>query len=42
SNLSAQALAGALGDRTVDRLREGGGVVVVFDWISARREVAGD
>lgn len=42
SNLAAQALAGALGDRTVDRLREGGGVVVVFDWSSARREVAGD
>ncbi|SFJ12796.1 ATP-binding protein [Phytopseudomonas argentinensis] len=40
SNLFAEALAGALGDRTVDRLREGGGVVVVFDWQSARRGVA--
>lgn len=40
SNLGAPALSGALGDRTVDRLREGGGVVVVFDWESARREVA--
>ncbi|SHM78034.1 ATP-binding protein [Phytopseudomonas punonensis] len=40
SNLFAQALAGALGDRVVDRLREGDGVVVVFDWNSARRGVA--
>jgi DNA replication protein DnaC len=40
SNLGAGALVEALGDRTVDRLREGGGVVVVFDWDSARREVA--
>ncbi|MCY1304739.1 DNA replication protein DnaC [compost metagenome] len=40
SNLSAPDLAAALGDRTVDRLREAGGVVVKFDWESARREVA--
>lgn len=39
SNLFAQGLANALGDRTVDRLREGGGVVVVFDWASARKEL---
>ncbi|WP_043309304.1 ATP-binding protein [Pseudomonas sp. ML96] len=39
SNLAAPALVGALGDRTVDRLREGGGIVVKFDWDSARREV---
>lgn len=39
SNLAAPALSGALGDRTVDRLREGGGIVVVFDWASARKEV---
>lgn len=39
SNLSAPELATALGDRTVDRLREAGGVVVKFDWDSARREV---
>ncbi|MDA8485137.1 ATP-binding protein [Pseudomonas resinovorans] len=42
SNLGAGALVDALGDRTVDRLREGSGVVVVFDWVSARREVAND
>lgn len=40
SNLDAPGLAGALGDRTVDRLREGRGVVVKFNWASARREVA--
>lgn len=39
SNLAAPALSGALGDRTVDRLREGGGLAAVFDWASARREV---
>jgi len=39
SNLFAQGLANALGDRTVDRLREGGGVVVVFDWASARKDL---
>lgn len=40
SNLDAPGLANALGDRTVDRLREGRGVVVKFNWSSARREVA--
>jgi DNA replication protein DnaC len=39
SNLAASALAGALGDRTVDRLREGGGLAAVFDWESARKGV---
>lgn len=39
SNLFAQGLANALGDRTVDRLREGDGVVVLFNWVSARREL---
>lgn len=40
SNLSAPDLVTALGERTVDRLREAGGIVVKFDWSSARREVA--
>ncbi|WP_051246477.1 ATP-binding protein [Metapseudomonas resinovorans] len=40
SNLAPGPLVAALGDRTVDRLREGGGVVVVFDWESARREAS--
>jgi len=40
SNLFADGLAAALGDRTVDRLREGDGVVVLFKWESARRGVA--
>lgn len=36
SNLPPKELAGAIGDRCVDRLREGGGIVVGFDWESAR------
>lgn len=36
SNLPAGELAGALGERCVDRLREGGGIAVGFDWKSAR------
>lgn len=37
SNLPAGELSGALGERCVDRLREGGGIAVGFDWQSARR-----
>ncbi|MCY1289833.1 chromosomal replication initiator protein DnaA [compost metagenome] len=36
SNLPPKELPGAIGDRCVDRLREGGGIVVGFDWESAR------
>jgi DNA replication protein DnaC len=39
SNLPAGELAGALGERCVDRLREGGGIAVGFDWVSARAKV---
>jgi len=40
SNLSAEALTQAMGDRCVDRLREGSPVVVQFKWESARRGIA--
>lgn len=36
SNLAAPALEEALGERTFDRLREGGSKLVVFDWESFR------
>jgi DNA replication protein DnaC len=36
SNLSPKELHTAIGDRCVDRLREGGGIVVGFDWESMR------
>lgn len=36
SNLPPKELPSAIGDRCVDRLREGGGIVVGFDWESAR------
>jgi DNA replication protein DnaC len=36
SNLDAAQLPMAMGERCVDRLREGGGVVVPFDWESQR------
>lgn len=36
SNLEAEQLATAIGDRCVDRLREGGGIAVKFDWESQR------
>jgi DNA replication protein DnaC len=39
SNLSAEALTQAMGDRCVDRLREGSPVVVQFKWESARRGI---
>ncbi|MFP5419898.1 MAG: ATP-binding protein [Gammaproteobacteria bacterium] len=41
SNLPPKDLGVALGDRCVDRLRENGGIVVGFDWASARGEVGG-
>lgn len=37
SNLAKDALAEFLGERAIDRLREGGGRMVVFDWPSYRR-----
>lgn len=39
SNLMPAELSQAIGDRCVDRLREGGGIALVFDWESARAEV---
>lgn len=36
SNLDVEQLPRAMGERCIDRLREGGGVVVPFDWESAR------
>jgi DNA replication protein DnaC len=39
SNLSSKELPAALGERCVDRLREGGGIAVGFDWESARKAV---
>ena len=38
SNLAKDALAQFLGERSFDRLREGGGRLVVFDWPSYRRQ----
>ena len=39
SNLPPAELKTAIGDRCVDRLREGGGIVVGFDWESKRGEL---
>lgn len=36
TNLDAPALREYLGDRIIDRMREGGGKLVVFDWASHR------
>lgn len=36
SNLAAKELPAVLGERCVDRMREGGGIAVGFDWESAR------
>ena len=36
SNLNAQEVAAYLGERVMDRMREDGGQVVVFDWASYR------
>lgn len=40
SNLAMVELEKYLGERVVDRLREGGGKMVVFDWPSFRRQAA--
>lgn len=40
SNLAKDALTEYLGERVVDRLREGGGRMVIFDWPSYRRSAA--
>ncbi|SFY33757.1 ATP-binding protein [Azotobacter vinelandii] len=40
SNLMPKELPAALGERCVDRLREGGGIALVFDWDSARSGVS--
>ncbi|RCH24570.1 putative istB ATP binding domain-containing protein [Pseudomonas aeruginosa] len=42
SNLKAEELPGALGERCVDRLRENGGIAVRFDWPSKRSEIRHD
>lgn len=39
SNLAPDELGAALGERCVDRLREGGGIAQVFSWGSARKTV---
>lgn len=39
SNLAKDALAQFIGERVVDRLREGGGKLIAFDWPSYRRNV---
>lgn len=36
SNLGAKELPAAMGERSADRLREGGGIVLPFDWKSHR------
>lgn len=42
SNLNSDELAEYLGARVVDRMYEGGGGVLAFDWTSYRSKVAGD
>lgn len=42
SNLSIHAIAGYLGERVIDRLGEGGGSSLIFDWDSYRTKVAYD
>lgn len=39
SNLMPSELPAAIGERCVDRLREGGGIAVVFDWESMRSKI---
>ena len=39
SNLKADELVGAIGERCIDRLREGAPIVVKFKWESARRSI---
>jgi len=40
SNLAMDRLGDYLGERVIDRMREGGGKMVVFDWPSYRRQAA--
>ncbi|PHS02444.1 MAG: hypothetical protein COA78_21220 [Blastopirellula sp.] len=37
SNLDIDGIKDAIGDRCVDRLREGGGMMIAFDWASERK-----
>ncbi len=37
SNLDINGIKDAIGDRCVDRLREGGGMMIAFDWESSRK-----
>lgn len=39
SNLTAQELGAFIGERVMDRMTEGGGVVLAFDWDSKRADV---
>lgn len=39
SNLMPDELVSAMGERSVDRLREGGGIAQVFTWGSARKKI---
>lgn len=39
SNLMPEELPAVLGERSVDRLREGGGIGLVFDWASVRKDL---
>ena len=36
SNLTAKEIAGYVGDRVIDRMRENGGAVLAFTWESFR------
>ncbi|GGO89121.1 hypothetical protein GCM10011348_46130 [Marinobacterium nitratireducens] len=42
SNLTATEIKAFIGERAMDRLREGGGKLVVFDWDSYRGQVVDD
>lgn len=42
ANLTTSELANYLGERVMDRLTEGGGAVIAFDWDSYRSKVAKD
>jgi len=42
SNLNAQEIKKFIGERALDRMREGGGKFVSFEWDSYRSNVAGD
>lgn len=39
SNLPEEELGAFVGDRVIDRMREGGGVVLAFDWESRRKDI---